>query len=87
MTSDDLKEILMQSISLEEVYVKNMDKHYKIIVVSKSFININRVEQQKIVYAPLVDYIVKNIIHSVIINTYSPEEWRSIRSLNNDIFM
>ncbi|AKC60227.1 BolA family protein [Blochmannia endosymbiont of Camponotus (Colobopsis) obliquus] len=76
MNNYEIEDILMQSLSLDEVYVNNDGKHYDIIAIGKIFLNMNQVNKQKLIYSSLMECISDNFIHSISIRTYTPEEWK-----------
>ncbi|MCR3754631.1 MAG: acid stress protein IbaG [Candidatus Westeberhardia cardiocondylae] len=78
VNSVEIKEVLEKELVADEIYVYQDGKHFRVIVVSAYFVGMNRVDRQKMVYAPLTTFIVNNCIHSVSIFTYTPVEWRGI---------
>lgn len=72
----------MQALAPKEVYVTGDGSHFKVIVVGELFANMSRVKKQQTVYAPLMEYIADNRIHSLSIKAYTPEEWQRDRKLN-----
>lgn len=81
MYIDEIKKILLDSLSLEKIYVFLHDNHYQVIAVDQLFIGKTKVEQHKIVYAPLMRLITENKIHSVSIYTFNHAEWNIQRQL------
>lgn len=81
MHANKIKNILSQHLSLTEIYVIPIKNHYQIIVVNKILNDKTKLEQHKIIYAPLMKYITQNIIHSVSIHVFSPNEWNTKRHL------
>ncbi|QOI10804.1 BolA family transcriptional regulator [Blochmannia endosymbiont of Colobopsis nipponica] len=79
MKNNEIEAILIKSLLLDEIYVNNDGSHYEIIAVSKEFAHISLVDQQKLVYAPLIPYISNASIHSLSIKTYTPKEWECAR--------
>lgn len=75
MYRHEIKKILLQSLSLNKVYVFVDGSHYKIIAIDKIFNNKSILERHKLIYAPLVKYIKNNMIHSISIHAFCPESW------------
>ncbi|CAD83572.1 BolA-like protein; transcription regulator activity [Candidatus Blochmanniella floridana] len=79
MYADEIKKILSKNLSLQEIYVFVDQDHYKIIVVDQIFVDKSKLEQHKMVYAPITKYIVDNKIHSISIYSFNPQEWKICR--------
>jgi acid stress-induced BolA-like protein IbaG/YrbA len=79
--SVEVKNILYQSLNLEELHVKDEGSHYEVIAIDASFEGMNRVKKQQLIYAPLMEYIQRNDIHAVSIKAYTPEEWERYKKL------
>ncbi|ABF14008.1 BolA family protein [Candidatus Palibaumannia cicadellinicola] len=77
MDIHEIKEILISSLALDEVYVSGNSSHIQVIAVSKIFAGMSRVKQQQTIYAPLMKYITNNSIHAISIKAYTIEEWQS----------
>ncbi|ADV33458.1 bolA-like protein [Candidatus Blochmanniella vafra str. BVAF] len=76
MNADKIKEILLSCLNLSEVYVAfDYHGHCQIIAIGSMFIEKNKLERHKIVYAPLKQYITYNKIHSLSIYAFSLNEW------------
>ncbi|CAL4322805.1 Acid stress protein IbaG [Buchnera aphidicola (Thelaxes suberi)] len=71
-----IKKIIQEKISLQEIYVEGDENNIKIIAVDKIFHNMNSLQRQKIIYAPLTVYITNKTIHAINIYTFTPEEWK-----------
>lgn len=83
MKTSDIKSIILKDLCLEEVHVLLFEKHYQIIAIDSMFLNISMLEAHKMIYAPLLKYILNNKIHSVSIKVFNPEEWNIKRQLFN----
>lgn len=81
METTEVKEIIEQAISLDEVYVSANGSHYEVIAVGAVFEGMSRVKKQQAIYSPLSDLIQKNVIHAVSIKTFTPEEWARDKKL------
>lgn len=82
MDNDEIKQVLMNALSLQEVYITGDGSHFQVIAVDEQFAGMSRVKQQQSVYAPLMEYIADNRIHALSIKAYTPEEWQRDRKLN-----
>lgn len=81
MRENEIKSIILQALSLEEVYVLLRDDHYQIIAVDSMFYDMSTLEAHKVIYAPLTKYILNNQIHSISIKIFNPKEWSEKRRL------
>ncbi|URJ23182.1 BolA/IbaG family iron-sulfur metabolism protein [Blochmannia endosymbiont of Camponotus sp. C-003] len=82
MRADEVKSILLKNLSLDEAYVSLCDNNYQIIAVSHVFYDdMDELERHKIIYAPLMKYILNNKIHSISIQAFNPKEWNKKRRL------
>ncbi|WP_235409719.1 BolA family iron metabolism protein IbaG [Proteus terrae] len=82
MDTNEIKQVLMDSLSLDEVIVNGDGSHFQVVVVDAMFEGMSRVKQQQTIYAPLMEYIADNRIHALSIKAYTPEEWKRDRKLN-----
>jgi len=82
MDVDDIKNILLKNLALDEAYVSLYKDNYQIIAVSHIFYDgMTELERHKIIYAPLMKYILNNEIHSISIQAFNPQEWNKKRGL------
>ncbi|WP_159714914.1 BolA family protein [Blochmannia endosymbiont of Camponotus nipponensis] len=81
MNVDEVKSILLQHLSLDEVYVTLYEDNYQIVAIGHVFYDMNELERHKIIYAPLMKYILNNEIHAISIQAFNPEEWNEKRRL------
>ncbi|MCW2257751.1 acid stress-induced BolA-like protein IbaG/YrbA [Providencia alcalifaciens] len=82
METNEIRQVLMEKLSLDEAIVKGEGNHFQVIAVGALFENMSRVKQQQAVYAPLMEYIADNRIHALSIKAYTPAEWERDRKLN-----
>ncbi|PLR52681.1 BolA family iron metabolism protein IbaG [Chimaeribacter arupi] len=82
MDTQEIKDVLMQALTLQEAHVTGDGSHFQVIVVGEQFAGMNRVKKQQSVYAPLMEYIADNRIHALSIKAFTPEEWKRDRLLN-----
>ncbi|OEF28438.1 BolA family iron metabolism protein IbaG [Vibrio rumoiensis] len=76
-----VKQILDDALSLQEIHVKGEGSHYEVVAVDSAFDGMSRVKKQQLIYAPLMEYIQRNDIHAVSIKAYTPEEWARDKKL------
>ena len=53
---------------------KNSESHFKVVIVSKSFYDLNLVQRHQRVYKILEDEMSNNV-HALAMRTFIPEEW------------
>ncbi|UBX49813.1 BolA family iron metabolism protein IbaG [Providencia alcalifaciens] len=82
MDTNEIKQVLMEKLSLDEVIVNGDGSHFQVIAVGSLFDGMSRVKQQQAVYAPLMEYIADNRIHALSIKTYTPAQWERDRKLS-----
>ncbi|MXP56435.1 BolA family iron metabolism protein IbaG [Pantoea sp. Mhis] len=84
MENIEVQAVLMRSLPLQAVHViSNDNSHFQVIAIGEIFNNLSRVKKHQAVYAPLIEYIADNRIHSVSIKTYTPAEWARHCMLNS----
>lgn len=81
MDTIQVKQILDDALSLQEIHVKGEGSHYEVVAVDSVFDGMSRVKKQQLIYAPLMEYIQRNDIHAVSIKAYTPEEWARDKKL------
>lgn len=79
----EIKSILTKKLNLTEVYVTGDNHHIKIIAIGDIFQNMTPVKRQQIVYAPLTNMILKKYVHAISITSYTSEEWKNKKTINN----
>ncbi|KGQ69919.1 BolA family transcriptional regulator [Chelonobacter oris] len=82
MDAQAIEAILRDQLNLAEVYVSGENAHFNVTAVSDDFAAMNKVKQQQMIYAPLMQYISTNDIHALSIKTFTVEKWRKVRLLN-----
>ncbi|HMI76813.1 MAG TPA: BolA/IbaG family iron-sulfur metabolism protein [Buchnera sp. (in: enterobacteria)] len=70
-----IKKLLLEKLSLQDIYVTGDSNHIDIIAIGNIFINMNEVQKQQTIYTPLMKYILEKKIHAISIKTYSIESW------------
>lgn len=74
--AEQIKKILKQALSLQELHVKTDGSHIEVIAVDPMFDGMRSVKRQQTVYAPLMGLIADGTIHAVSIKAYSSAEWQ-----------
>ncbi|WP_323083969.1 BolA family iron metabolism protein IbaG [Providencia alcalifaciens] len=82
MDTNEIKQVLMEKLSLDEVIVNGDGSRFQVIAVGSLFDGMSRVKQQQAVYAPLMEYIADNRIHALSIKAYTPAQWERDRKLS-----
>lgn len=82
MDAQEIAAKLRESIDVEDVFVKTDSSHVEVIAVGSVFEGMSRVKKQQMVYAPLNAAIADGSIHAVTIKTFTPEQWRRDKLLN-----
>ncbi|APC13390.1 MULTISPECIES: BolA family iron metabolism protein IbaG [Providencia] len=82
MDTNEIKQVLMDKLSLDEAIVTGDGSHFQVIAVGDMFDGMSRVKQQQAIYAPLMEYIADNRIHALSIKAYTPAQWERDRKLS-----
>lgn len=81
MQASEIKNILEQALTLDEIYIEGEAGHFTVTVVSSMFEGMSRVKQQQAIYAPLMEHIRSNAIHALTIKALTPMEWERDKKL------
>ena len=81
MEPTEIKAILEQALTLDEIFVKGEGSHFEVIAVSALFENISSVKKQQMIYAPLMEHIATNVIHALTIKALTPAQWARDKKL------
>ncbi|MCV2528894.1 MAG: BolA/IbaG family iron-sulfur metabolism protein [Candidatus Lightella neohaematopini] len=84
MDIEKIKNDLLDYLSPNKCYIKNYHNHLCVTIIKDSFTNLTILERQQEVYKPLAKYIKNNIIHSISITTYTPDEWKNYNNKKNN---
>lgn len=79
---EQLKQRISTALPGAEVEVKDLTgtgDHFEARVVSAEFEGKGMVEQHKLVYAPLQDWLKTGELHALALKTYSPSQWERFR--------
>ncbi|MCJ8344068.1 BolA/IbaG family iron-sulfur metabolism protein [bacterium] len=78
MNEEELKDIisgLFQNAEVEVTDLKGTGDHWMVSVVSPEFEGKSKIEQHRMVMTPLEDRFQSNVIHAMMLKTYTPEKW------------
>ncbi|MGI9269289.1 MAG: BolA family protein [Porticoccus sp.] len=75
---DSLSPIVLEisNESFKHSVPKDSETHFKLLVVSASFEQKSLVKRHQVIYGLLADEL-KNGLHALALNTYTPDEWDS----------
>lgn len=77
MYEHEIKNLLLKTLSLKEIYVSIINEnYYKIIAIDRIFSDKSTLERHQIIYSVLADYITSNKIHAISIFAFCPKEWK-----------
>lgn len=82
MTESEIKDILTNTLDLQEIHVTGDGSHFQVIAVDDRFAEMNRLKKQQTITQPLAEYIADNRIHALSVKTFTPDEWKRHRLLN-----
>jgi acid stress-induced BolA-like protein IbaG/YrbA len=73
--NEEIKTLIVQGISGAEVIINGDGYHYVITVISDLFIDVSRINRQKMVYKTLGEKIKSGELHAMTIKTYAAKDW------------
>ncbi len=77
---DKIRDLILHSIQGATVYVENPmndDVHFQCIVISDLFESMSLVQQHKRVLQSLKVEFDNNVVHALVVKTYTPKQWAS----------
>ncbi|WP_420791573.1 BolA family iron metabolism protein IbaG [Enterovibrio qingdaonensis] len=77
----EIKAILEDALSLDEIHVKGDGSHFEVVAVGELFDGMSRVKKQQTIYGPLMEHIRTNAIHALSIKALTPAEWARDKKL------
>ena len=80
MQPEEIKKLIEAAIADAEVSVTGDGRHFEAVVVSPAFAGKNMLAQHRLVYAALGDRFDTETVHALSLKTYTPEQWRSLKS-------
>lgn len=81
MQAEDIKKILEEKLSLDEVHVMGEGSHFQVLAVGDVFDGMSRVKKQQMIYAPLNEFIADGTLHALSIKTFNQEQWQKDKKL------
>ncbi|QOL26908.1 BolA family transcriptional regulator [Thalassotalea sp. LPB0316] len=82
MDADQIKALINNALSLDELHVSFDGSQAKVIAVSDMFSDMSRVKKQQAVLAPLSAAIKDGSIHAVSVKTFTTEQWQRDKMFN-----
>ena len=79
---DKVKQRIASALPDAEVEVKDLTgtgDHFEARVVSTAFDGQTMIDQHKLVYAPLQDWLKSGELHALALRTFSPSQWERFR--------
>lgn len=77
MNPEQLKSIVAQQLTAEEIVTDGDGAHFAIRVISTEFAGLSSLKRQQKIYALVNEQIASGEIHALTIKTYTPEEWQA----------
>jgi acid stress-induced BolA-like protein IbaG/YrbA len=79
LDSDQIKRIIAEGLPCEGLHVEGDGNYPKALIVSSQFVGKSRVQRQQLVNALLRSYFDSGELHSLTMQTMTPDEWRAAR--------
>ena len=79
MQPEQVKKIIADGLSCEELHVQGDGEHFEALVVSSLFVGKSRVQRQQMVNALLRSFFDSGELHALSMKTVTPEEWSALR--------
>jgi acid stress-induced BolA-like protein IbaG/YrbA len=80
MNTDLVKEIIKKSMKINHIFINSDDNvHYKAIIISDDFKDLNLINRQRKVNKILNKLIIEGEIHAITLKTYTKDEWEKIK--------
>ncbi len=76
---DQIKTWIAEGLACEHVEVRGDGHHFEAVIVSAAFRGRSRMQQHQLVYAALGDRM-REEIHALSMQTYTPEDWAAQKS-------
>ena len=81
MQPEEVKNLIEAGMPDCEVSVSGDGSHFDITIIGEIFQGKSMVEEQRMVYATMMEQITSGAIHAVNIKAYTPEEWKTASQL------
>lgn len=78
MQPDEIRTLIEQGLSCEEVRVSGDGRHFDAVVVSPDFEGKPTLARHRMVYATLGDRFDTDTLHALALKTYTPAQWREV---------
>jgi acid stress-induced BolA-like protein IbaG/YrbA len=75
MENQQIQQLIEQGLEGVKAIVTGDGYHYEAVVIGACFEGKSMVQQQKMVYSILNEYITSGALHALTIKTYTPEQW------------
>ena len=79
MQAEQVRRLIADGLSCEELQVQGDGEHFEALVVSSLFAGKSRVQRQQLVNAVLRSYFDSGELHALSMKTVTPEEWSALR--------
>ena len=79
MKPEQVQQIIAEGLPCEGLSVQGDDNYPKALIVSAQFIGKTRIQRQQMVNALLKSYFDSGELHSLQMQTMTPDEWRAAR--------
>ena len=79
MTPEQVQQIIAEGIPCEGLSVQGDENYPKALIVSSQFVGKSRVQRQQMVNVLLKTYFDSGELHSLQMQTMTPDEWRAAR--------
>ncbi len=79
MDKEQIKRLLSEALTLDELIVEGEGSHFQVIAVGDCFDGASRVKKQQMIYRPLNAAIADGSLHALTIKAFTPEQWQRER--------
>ena len=79
MKPEQVQQVIAEGLPCEGLSVQGDDNYPKALIVSSQFIGKTRIQRQQMVNALLKAYFDSGELHSLQMQTMTPDEWRAAR--------
>lgn len=80
MQAAEVRALIEKGLPEADVRIRGDDGvHFEAIVIDSRFAGKNMLEQHRMVFATLGDFVQDGTIHALALKTYTPDQWEKIR--------
>ena len=79
MENQQIQQLIEQGLPGVSAIVSGDGYHYEAVVIGNCFEGKSMVQQQKMVYSVLNEYITSGALHALSLKTYTPEQWENAK--------